>query len=331
MKSKQYYYRQIRRRPITFLRQGVKIAFLLFSLYVGLQFYQFYLHFVSATPMPYVERPGAVEVFLPISALMGFKVWVTTGEFDPIHPAGLVLFTFFVGSGFLFRRAFCSWICPAGTVSEWAGMLGKKVFKRNFELSKWLTWFLFPLKYLLLAFFLYMVITMPVDAVIGFLVSPYNIISDVKMLQYFLNISGVTLIVITVVAILSLFYKNFWRKFLCPYGALVGLGSIFGITRIKRNEDTCSSCNQCTRACPQGIKVAEKKLVLTPECSACMQCIEACPLKDTLTVKGGPKKVNKWVIPVGFFILFTIVVVTAKLTGHWNTVLTYDHFKELIP
>lgn len=331
MKSKQYYYRQLKRKPITYIRIGVNIAFVLFSIYLGLVFFQFYLHFTSDTPMPYVERPSAVEAFLPVSALMGFKVWITTGEFDPIHPAGLVLFTFFVGSGLLFRRSFCSWICPMGTFSEWVGILGKKIFKRNFDLPKWITWLLFPIKYLLLGFLLYMVITMPVDAVIGFLVSPYNIISDVKMLQYFINIGGVTLLILSIVFIFSLFFKNFWCKFLCPYGALIGLGSLFGITRITRNEANCGSCNQCTRSCPQGIKVAEKKAVLTPECSACMQCVEACPIKNTLIVKVGSKKVNKWVIPVCFFVVFTVVVMTAKLTGHWNTILTYEHFKELIP
>ena len=172
---------------------------------------------------------------------------------------------------------------------------------------------------------------MPVDAVISFLVSPYNIISDVKMLQYFINISGVTLLILSTVLILSLFFKNFWCRFLCPYGALIGLGSLFGITRIKRNVANCGSCNQCTRACPQGIKVAEKKAVLTPECSACMQCVEACPIKDTLTVKIGPQKVNKWIIPVCFFAVFFVVVITGKLTGHWNTILTYEHFRDLIP
>ncbi|SEN62493.1 4Fe-4S binding domain-containing protein [Mesobacillus persicus] len=331
MKTKQYYYRQLKRRPLVFVRHGVKIAFFLFTLFIGLEFYQFYLHFSSATPMPYVERPGAVEAFLPVSAMMGFRVWVATGEFDAIHPAGLVLFTFFVGSGFLFRRSFCSWICPVGTGSEWVGMLGKKMFKREFNLPKWIGWNLLPIKYILLGFFIFMVINMPIDAVIGFLMSPYNLISDVKMLQYFLEISATTIKVLGVIFILSLFFKNFWCRFLCPYGALIGLGSMLGMTKIKRNVDTCSNCNQCTRACPQGISITEKKTVMTPECTACMQCVEACPVKETLTMQVGPTKVNKWVVPFGFLALFAIVVLAAKATGHWDTVLTYEHFKELIP
>lgn len=326
------FYRQIKKSPVTFIRHIVQTLFLLFLVYVGIVFYQFYLHFASLGATPYVERPPAVEGFLPISALVALKVWVTSGEFDFIHPAGLLLFTFFIGSGLLFRRLFCSWICPVGTVSEWVGILGRKLTKKDIDLPKWITWLLFPIKYLLLAFFVKVVIfDMPVEAAKAFLQSPYNMISDVKMLGFFLDISSFTLKVIIVLFLLSLVFRNFWCRFLCPYGALIGLGSLLGITRIERNEDTCIDCKQCTRVCPQRIKVSEKRAVLTPECTACMRCIEACPIKDTLTVKSGPKRLNKWLLPSVFFSLFFITVITAKLTGNWDTALTYEHFKILIP
>ena len=140
------------------------------SPFVGVQFYLFTLHFDSHGATPYVERPPAVEGFLPISALVGLKVWTLLGEFDPIHPAGLLLFTFIIASGLFFRRLFCSWMCPVGTVSEWVGIMGKKVFKKNVDLPRWMTWILTPMKYLLLAFFIKIVIfDMPVDAARAFL------------------------------------------------------------------------------------------------------------------------------------------------------------------
>ncbi|AGK52220.1 4Fe-4S binding protein [Bacillus sp. 1NLA3E] len=332
MKTKKWYARQLKRRPIEFTRHGIQIMFLFFLMYVGVRFYQFYIYFSSQGVGSYVERPSAVEGFLPISALVALKVWVTTGEFDHIHPAGLLLFTFFIGSGILFRKAFCSWICPVGTISEMTGMLGKKIFKKNYDLPKWATWILYPLKYLLLAFFLKLIIfDMPVLDAKEFLLSPYNQISDVKMLLFFLNIGGFALKFIIVVFLISLFVKNFWCRFLCPYGALIGLGSLVGITKIKRNEDSCINCNACTRVCPQRIKVSEKKAVLTPECSSCMLCVEACPVKDTLNMHVGKKKVNKWVVPVVFFIVFAIIVITAKLTGNWNTSISFEDFRQLIP
>jgi polyferredoxin len=310
----------------------VQAVFLLFLLYVGLRFYQFYMHFETLGRQPFVERPSAVEGFLPISALVALKVWLTSGEFDKIHPAGLVLFTFFVGSGIIFRKLFCSWFCPVGTVSEWTGMLGKKIFKENFEIPQWLVWVLTPLKYLLLLFFLKMIVfNMPTFIAKGFLTDPYNEISDVKMLLFFLNIGGFALKFVIVMFVLSLFFKNVWCRLLCPYGAMIGLGSIFRITKVRRNEATCTNCEMCTMVCPQRIKVHKKQVVATPDCTACMQCIEACPIRDTLNMTVVNKKVNKWVVPAAFFVLFILVVGIAKITGHWNTVLTYEDWKQLIP
>lgn len=331
MKSKQWYLKQIKRKPVQLTRYAVQAVFLLFLLYVGLRFYQFYLHFETLGKEPFVARPSAVEGFLPISALVALKVWLTSGEFDKIHPAGLVLFTFFIASGIIFRKIFCSWLCPIGTFSEWLGMLGKKLFKRNFEIPEILAWILTPLKYLLLLFFLNMIVGMTTYSAKMFLDDPYNKISDVKMLLFFLNISGFALKVIIVLILLSIFFKNFWCRFLCPYGALIGLGSIFRITKVRRNEDTCTNCEMCTKVCPQRIKVSKKKAVNSPNCTACMACVEACPIKDTLNMTVVNKKVNKWVIPVAFIALFILVVGIAKITGHWDTVITNSEWKILIP
>ena len=332
MKSRNWYYRQIKRKPVQAVRYAVQALFLLFLLYVGLQFYRFYIHFQTGGAEPFVQRPSAVEGFLPISALVGFKVWLLSGDFDKIHPAGLVLFSFFVGSGFLFRKSFCSWICPVGTISEWTGMLGKKLFKRNFEIPSWLAWILSVLKYLLLLFFAKMIVfDMPVFVAKDFLQDPYNKISDVKMLLFFLNIGGFALKFIILMFVLSLFFKNFWCRFLCPYGALIGLGSLFGITKVTRNEETCIDCEACTRVCPQRIKVSQKTAVLTPNCTACMQCVEACPVKDTLNMTVATKKVNKWFVPTAFLAAFILIFTFAKLTGHWNTIISYEEFKQLIP
>lgn len=331
MKSKAWYKKQLKRNPIRITRYVVQAVFLLFLLYVGLQFYQFYMHFETLGKTPFTERPSAVEGFLPISALVALKVWLTSGEFDVIHPAGLVLFAFFVGAGIVFRKSFCSWLCPVGTVSEWTAWLGKKLFKKNFEIPTWLGWLITPLKYLLLLFFLNMIISMPTYSAKAFLEDPYNKMSDVKMLLFFLNIGGFTLNFIIVIFILSLFFKNFWCRFLCPYGAMIGLGSIFRITKIRRNEDACTNCEMCTKVCPQRLKVHKVEAVNSLNCTACMSCVEACPVKDTLNMTVVNKKVNKWSIPVGFLVLFIVVVGFAKITGHWDTIISYEEWKKLIP
>ncbi|ETI70604.1 4Fe-4S binding protein [Neobacillus vireti] len=331
MKSKAWYRKQLKRKPVQITRYTVQALFLLFLLYVGLQFYQFYQHFETLGKTPFVERPSAVEGFLPISALVALKVWLTSGDFDVIHPAGLTLLAFFVGAGIIFRKSFCSWICPVGTANELIGWLGRKIFRRNFDMPQWLVWFLTPIKYVLLLFFVAMVIQMDTFSAKSFLVDPYNKVSDVKMLLLFLNIGGFTLKFVIVVFILSLFFRNFWCRFLCPYGALIGLGSIFRITKIQRNEDTCTNCEMCTKVCPQRLQVHKIEKVNSLNCSACMSCVEACPVKDTLNMTVAHKKVNKWFVPVAFFVLFFVVIGIAKITGHWDTIISYKEWKELIP
>lgn len=326
------YYKRVKRHPIQYTRMAVQIIFALFLLFIGIRFYQFYSHFNSLGLDPLVSRPPAVEGFLPISALVALKVWITTGIFDPIHPAGLVLFAFFIASGFFFRKAFCGWMCPIGTLSEWLARLGKKLFKRNFDVPKWLKWILTPIKYLILLIFLKMIVfDMPTFFAIDFMAGDYNKISDVKMMLFFLNIGGLGLKVILVLVVLSLFVKNFWCRFLCPYGALIGLGSVFGITKIKRNQDLCIDCNACTRVCPQRVTVSKVKTVKTPDCTACMSCVEVCPVKDALNMTVATKKVNKWIVPAAFFATFFIVIAIAKLTGHWHTMITYEEWRHLIP
>ena len=66
----------------------------------------------------YVARPPGVEGYLPIAALMNLKYFLLTGRVPELHPAAMFLLVTFVAIAFLFRKAFCSWLCPVGTLSR---------------------------------------------------------------------------------------------------------------------------------------------------------------------------------------------------------------------
>ena len=169
---------------ITVIRRSVQAAFGFFTLYVGYQFFLFYLW--SMGKGEYVARPPAVEGFLPISALLSLKRFVLTGEFDPIHPAGLVILMAALTIGLLARKGFCGWICPVGFTSHLAQWLGGKL-KILLNIPVWLGSTLCIIKYLLLAFFSYVIVwNMDVAAITSFLQTPYNLAVDAKMLQFFL-------------------------------------------------------------------------------------------------------------------------------------------------
>lgn len=232
------------------VRRIVQFAFLALNLWVGIEFYAWVRFFESGGVTKYVERPAGVDGWLPIDALMNLKLALLTGSVPRVHPAGMFLLLAFLGVSLLFHKAFCSWLCPVGTLSEYLWKLGRKIQRRNFQLSRWLDIPLRGLKYLLLALFVWVIGRMSVEALAGFLSGPYGIIADVKMLNFFRHIGQTGAIVLAVLTLFSLLVQNFWCRYLCPYGALVGLAALFSPTRIRREPEPCIDCGKCAKACP---------------------------------------------------------------------------------
>lgn len=235
----------------TVWRNLVQWSFFIWILYLGIRFGQFVQHFVSQGATPFVTRPTGVDGFLPIGGLASLKLLLTTGQFDTVHPAALVLLLTFLVMSLLAKKSFCSWLCPVGTLSEAVWKLGRRIFGRNFIPWRWLDTALRSLKYLLLAFFAKIIlIDMSAAALAAFLKTPYWALSDIKMLQFFTRMSLTTMIVLVVVTLLSVFIKNAWCRYLCPYGALLGLVSLLSPFKIRRDTTTCTDCRECTRTCP---------------------------------------------------------------------------------
>jgi len=298
-------------------RRAIQFAFLFFCLFIG---YKLYLHFLWATGQSteFVPKPPSVESFLPISALMAAKRFIVTGKWDMVHPAGLTLFFAFIWMSLLFRKGFCGYICPVGLTSNLVEQAGRKLGLQK-ELPVWADRVLSLPKYIILGGFVYfIVINMSTRQITSFLTIPYNYVADSKMLAFFLAPSSITLLVLAILAVLSLFIRNFWCRFLCPYGALLGLCSMFSPTAIKRDSESCIACGKCRKACPSAIHVDERSIIHSPECIGCTECVGACPVNNCLTVRAFNKKVPYMTIALGSLaVLFTFYLV-AVFTGHWE-------------
>src|SRR5262249_44566064 len=133
------------------LRLSVQLAFLALNLWIGIQFYLWVRWAESGGQATRVSRPAGVEGYLPIQSLMQLKYALITRELPRIHSAGLFLFLAFLAISLLARKAFCGWLCPVGTASEYWWKLGRYVFRRNFKLPRALDLPLRGLKYLLLS------------------------------------------------------------------------------------------------------------------------------------------------------------------------------------
>lgn len=316
-----------------FWRALVQWGFLACILFIGVEFGLFVRHFETAGASPLFLRSPGVEGFLPIGALASLKHWWLSGEINPVHPAALVLLVTFVAMSLLAQKSFCSWLCPVGTLSEsfWKG--GQRLFGRTFSVWRPLDILLRGLKYALLGFFVkILLIDMPGPAVAGFLKSPYWAISDVKMLHFFTGISLTAGFVIAVLTVLSLVYKNFWCRYLCPYGALLGLFALVGPMKIRRFEQACTGCRRCDRACPSALGPSVKSCIRSAECTGCLSCMDACP---TAALGMAPpfwkKPLPRWVFPALVIAIYASGVLLGMATGHWETSLSYQDYQRLIP
>lgn len=325
---------KIGRSYLRHIRYAVQWSIFFFLIYAGYKFYLFAGHFTSDnSPALFTGRPPSVEGFLPIGALMTLKLWITTGIFDRIHPAGLVIFIAAVVMSLLLKKSFCGWICPVGALSDLTWKLGKKISGKNFILNRHIDYPLRSLKYLLMLFFIYVIVVkMPPLEIFKFLEGDYYVIADVKMLYFFTKMTTLTLITLLILFIGSLFFKNFWCRYLCPYGALLGILSLCSPLKITRSKDACIDCGKCAKNCPSLLPVDKKIRIHSPECTGCLACVSHCPAKGALDmsfIKG--RVLNPLVFVILIVGLFFGVIAIGKLADRWNSAITYEQYKLIIP
>lgn len=312
----------------------IQILFLMCIVWIG---WRFYLHveWAMGHSDSYVPKPSAVEGFLPISAMLAAKKFLFLGNWDTIHPAGLVIFFFALLSALFLRKAFCGYICPVGTLCNILFRLGRHL-KLTLHIPPLIMRILSIPKYLLLYFFLRMVLPggMEMADIEAFLSSPYNMVADTKLLLFFMSPSVALCVALTLILFASIFVPSFWCRCLCPYGALQGIISLFSPLAIRRNEEKCIACGRCSSACPQGILVEQKKRICSCECTGCQECVGACPKKDCLTIQLGFSERKNLRLPwymlgsaaVG---LWLALYVWAVATEHWTSELPQEMIRIL--
>ena len=338
-KAKKKLVRRAGRDYSQIVRRSFQGAFLLLNVWVGGIFYFWVRQFEPGGAATSLQRPAGVEGWLPIAGLMNLRYFVLSHHVPTLHPAGMFLLITFLAISFLFRKAFCSWLCPVGTISEYLWRAGQKMFRRNFHLPRWLDIGLRGLKYLLLGFFAWAVSSMAVDELASFMSTPYGLIADVKMLNFFRHMGETGAIVLGVLVVASLFIQNFWCRYLCPYGALLGITSLISPTRIRRNAESCIDCGKCAKACPSALPVDKLVTIKSAECTGCLECVAVCPAKDTLSL-ALPKlpglvpqapKVPVWAMAAGIAVLFFGIVGFAKTSGYWDSHVPHAIYQQLVP
>jgi len=248
---------------------------------------------------------GDAERWCPFGGVEALHTYITEGNMT----CSLAVSNFYVLAGLLLvvllvRRAFCSYICPIGTITEWFGKLGERLGLRPRHIPQGVECVLSLLKYGVLALILY--VTWTADELLFRTADPcYALISrhgeDITIWAYI--ISGAILLGALVVTVP-------FCRWLCPLAAVMNPFSRFGLLRIKHSEDACNSCGLCTKACPMNIAVHEMKEVKAARCTSCMNCISACPVSEKDVLLWGPPRIvgRRWPQAAAAGILLTVMI-----------------------
>ncbi len=303
------------------------------ALWVGVRFTLWVMPHMAGS-WPEASRPAGVEAFLPIGSMMSFRHLLVAGVVDAVHPAGLAIFLGICLMSLVVAKSFCSHVCPFGLLSELLGRLGLKLTGRTVSPPRWLDLPLRSLKFLLLGFFVWAVwIAMEPGVVAAFLESPYARVMDAKMWLFFAQPSRLTIGVLGVLVVGSIFVRDLWCRYLCPYGALVGLLGRLAPLKVTRDPALCTGCMGCTRVCPARLPVHTMVRIASVECTSCQDCVVACPERGCLAVRpplAGRSPV--WLRPAApvalALVLYLSVVVAFRAAGHWYTEVTEAEYHQ---
>ncbi|MGL5046872.1 MAG: 4Fe-4S binding protein [Shewanella sp.] len=310
---------------INTLRAGTQHVLALSLLLVAVQ-YTINTVLLKQGITPWLMRPDVVDAFLPIAGGIELKAIISLNLWDQTHPAAAVMLAAVLLTGLLCKRAFCGWACPLGLAGEYLYSFRKRFIKSELTPPAWLDWPLRMLKYLLLLALCYIVIGMPAQSIPHYLEGNYHKIADLKMAWFFLTPGPITLLVLALILALGAWRRQGFCRYLCPYGAMLGILSFASPLKIRRDTQHClieakgMKCDKCTRACPANIVVHTQTTVRSDECQACMRCVAACPKSAALglSLKSGHRLGHKGLLALMLIALF-ILPLGAYLAGFWHS------------
>lgn len=265
-----------------------------------------------------VGRTLSIDSFCPMGGLEGLFSWIFHGSFlQRLALGSFILLFAVVLLTLVYGRAFCGQICPLGTLQEIFGQIGrKKISKRIVHSSKQERIFRL-LKYLILIVFV--IGTWATGVLIIRAFDPWVAYAHVFSLEEMFEFPvGLGILLISVIG--ALWLDRFFCKYLCPFGAFLGLLSPVGIFGISRNKETCIDCKKCDHVCPMNIKVSTQQFIQDKECIMCNECVNVCPVEDTLIIASKKKTVvsSPMKVTIVSILLMVLVALSFTLSGHFK-------------
>jgi len=275
-----------------------------------------------------IERPAGIEALTPHLGYIELVYAVRTGHAADIHPAALGFFLLVLALSILVKKGFCSHICPVGTLSEGLWRLGKKITRgRELRLPPFIDLPLRLAKYLLLGYFLIKVATLTLETLQQLAFSPAVKLSDLRILHFFTEMPGWMWFVLGGIVVASLFIPRFLCRYVCPYGALLGLASTASPLKIHRDESRCVvGCSDCAGVCPAWVNLRKPGAILHDECHLCLRCLDACPTPGALTLKVFKRPLPGWLVPVAVVTVVVLGLGLMYLAGGFENGISREEY-----
>ena len=232
----------------------------------------------------------SLHAVCPFGGVETLYKFITQGTFiQKVRESSFVLMSLVFLLAILFGPVFCGWVCPLGSIQEWVGKIGRRIFKStryNHFVPAGLDKVLRYARYGVLAWVLYVTITS--GSMLFQNADPYYALFSFWTGE----VTPVALGILALTLVLSLFVERPWCKYACPYGAVLGLTNLFRVFKIRRVEGTCRNDGACDIKCPMNIPVSEKKVIRDHQCITCMECTSeaCCPVKETVFLSAGAVK-----------------------------------------
>jgi len=270
--------RRDRRNWTTLTRRSIQAAFVIFIIAAS----------IRHNLLEESEITASIDALCPLGGLEALGNMLLTGNFTPkTHPSNIVLGIGLLIGTILSGAAFCSWICPFGTLQDGLTWIRNKLrIKEVYIPTKIDRWMRYG-RFFILGLILFETIHWVKLWFSNY--DPYRTIFSLGWLfEFNLAEQWPAYLIVFLVLAISFFIPRAWCKYACPLGGVLSLASHISILRIRRDPASCKNCSICNVPCPVGIAVSKAKPRVSTNCIGCLECVEACPREDALEVQLSP-------------------------------------------